>query len=404
MNPQTAIKAGVALSESVVDLYNYTGSIFKEGTSIVSLLSPFIIEPTIFVTNSIKNDNPDLLSRAIAEQIDIFCGFYTMAFKVMSELSGTKDDLVLRKLGSNQVPSSLLQNVGGAVNTGLKIYGKGKAVEASAKNAFTMFTTEGYNGNDSGMMRFNEASLLSTAFNISNESNGTEIIPNSKALSESVGAGTMIRFFEIKTSRKFKAKDSNELTSKEVVIPIMVRAHVVFADAEDILDVFELKSPKNSFTQRYWKWRSGGISFKEFIFCTDLINQYRERKINGKTTIQDILSEKNFNATKEAITRGDGKGFSSYYNLYVMSNSDAEYIEKTLKGRFDNPNFTQSALAKLQAMELMILDTEYGMGQMFIHNMPEPSIFQLDKMGKRKENSDLGDLLKSLYANRPPMF
>lgn len=387
----------------------YTKNLFTSNGSIMSVLNPFIVEPTIFVSESVRNDDPDIMHRAITEQVDIFCGFYSMAFKIMNELSGSKSDIYLKKLSTS------------SHDYATNITKTAKDVVAGYRaESYSQFFNSKYDGNEHSVINFNNSKLLSSCFESfkdkGNITFGTSSNLKTKNFSDGVGYGIYTRFFELTTKRMFEfqddTKDSNgnlvnpdkRLEEKTLVIPICIRAHIVFFSMEDISTVFNVKGEQNSFTQRYWKWRSGGISFKEFILATDLINEYRKKKLSDKNTILDIINGKTYNSTVKAII-GDGtRSYEKFFNLYVLSGNDIEQLEKALRNKMNNQSFAQSVMEKLQAMELMVIDTEYNTGQMFIHTMPTPATFPLNKLGKRKENSDLSDLLKSLYANKAPMF
>lgn len=383
---------GSTISQLASPVIKFSKNLFTSDGSIMSLLNPFIVEPTIFVSNSVRNE-PDIMHKAIAEQVDIFCGFYTMAFQIMNELSGTTSNVYLKKLSTSSYDYAL--------RTPTVI----KDVARTAFESYHQFCSDRmYNGDDNGVMIFNRSKTLSGCFESHN-------MPSTKSLGDSMGYGVHTRFFELTTRRMFtiEKKDKNgntfeENVEKDLVIPICVRAHIVFFNMDDISSVLDVKGDKNSFTQRYWKWRSGGISFKEFLLCADLIEEYRQKKLTNKSTILDILNGKTYNSTLNAITSDGKKGYEKFYNLFLFSGTDIEYIERELRGQMKNQSFSQSILTKLQAMELMVIDTEYDTGQLYLHTMPTPSTFPLSKLGKRKDNSDLNDLLKSLYANKSPLF
>lgn len=446
----------------------FVANMFLHEGSIMRLLENFIIEPTIFVSNDLKQD-PDLLNRAISDQIDVFCSFYSMAFQVMNELAGSKAGVNLKSLGTKQYDYTM--NLGDVARRGLRDSLSGN----TGNSSFTSFTTESYNGNEHPVMHFNNSKFLSTCF----ENADTRVRYDMKQVGsgqldskklENNSYGVHIRFFELTTKRKFQSTQSgnyiyrgskisdnevNEIIKewtannqygydaekkiyypmtsvnykeydresllevigiqyqsgsdaiyeRDLVIPIVVRAHVLFFTQDDLDTVFDIRSEKNSFTRRYWEWRSGGISFKDLIFAGDLIKEYRENKKVKNTKIIDVIQGKGYNATLTAMFNQGKPGYEKFFNLYLLSGSDRDYIERYLNKTFDQVTFVQSLLTKLQAMELVVLDTELDTGHMYLHAMPNPSVFALSKLGKRKDKThDLGDLLKSLYSNQPPVF
>lgn len=439
----------------------FVANVFLHEGSIMRLLENFIIEPTIFVSNDLKHDQ-DLLNRAISDQIDVFCSFYSMAFQVMNGLAGSKAAVYLRALGTNQYDYSY--NFGEVTKRGLR-----KALDGS----FTSFTTESYNGNEFPLMTFKNSTFLSSSFE-----DGTRTFQDSRTITnnqldskklEGNGYGVHVRFFELTTRRKFQQtlptqyklgnklmspgdvdnyiqdwcheqnyqfnskenaythiddtkppltregllrqlgietiSGSDKIEEKDLVIPIVVRAHVLFFSKDDLETVLDVKSDENSFTRRYWKWRSGGISFKDLIFAGDLIKEYREHKKIKNTQILDVINGKGYNATMTAMFNQGKFGYEKFFNLYLLSAEDRDYIERRTKRQFADPSFVQNLVTNLQAMELMVLDTNLDVGQMYLHAMPQPSTFRLQNLGKRKDKpTDLGEMLKSLYANRAPVF
>lgn len=376
--------AGI-FADTTSDAFDKAKNLFSTNGSIMTLISPFIIEPTFFITNNVRNKMPEVMHKAIKDQVDLFTAFYTQAFKVLAD-PDTSNTMALKLLKT----SSYNYNVGElGMATGAKIMGK--ALE-----------DYGVASRDDVLSRFFNSPFLSStleSYNFAQEDSKDK----GKGLDDKAIQGYHIRAFEVETPKDIMAANG-AMTRVTIKIPLIVKANIVFVDTEDLLNAMEPKTKDKTLWSRWHQWRSKTISFWNLITGNDLIREYKKTKMKDKNQVLDILHSKEVGSFSTGFF-GDGrKGYEKFFNWYIITYADQEKFEKQIRGKLDNPSVKDKFCETLNAMGIFSLDEDEEMGNLYLHTLANGCVIPFKNIGKRKDNTDLTSILTSLFSNRPPVF
>lgn len=355
-------------SDTTSDAFNKAKNLFTTNGSIMTLINPFIIEPTFFVTNNVRNKMPEIMHKAIKDQVDLFIAFYTQAFKIIAD-PDSSSNMALRLLKTTSYN-----------------YGSG------AKGSY------GFESRDDVLSRFFNSQFLSSSLESMSFAQEDSKDDKSKAVQ-----GYHIRTFEVEVPKEMM--NANGTMSRTTIkIPIIVKANIVFVETEDLINALEPKTRDKTLWSRWHQWRSKTISFWNLITGNDLIKEYKKTKMKDKNQILDILHTKEVGSFATGFL-GDGrKGYEKYFNWYIITYNDQEKFEKVIRGKFDNPATKDRFCNMLNAMAMFSLDEDEEMGNLYLHTLANGCVIPFKNIGKRKDNSDLTSILTSLFTNRPPVF
>lgn len=434
-------------------------SLFTNRGSIIRLIKNFLIEPTIFVSKSLREQCPDKEFDAINDQLDLFCSFYAQAFKILTGIYDIEARVAVEMLGT----SGFDYNLGDAIED--------MALKGAGLNSLSM---------DDTISKFNNQSFLSFGLlhglddpRSSNFAHGLladdksrkEYLDEAQAMIDnnrlstlkSSYAGAMMTNQQLRNDAATKdAFDSRarsmaqaragqgiHLANRQndgsyghlgklheqgnygyqmrefvitivkgdprdkcvIEIPITVKANLVFVKAEEVINALMPKHDDKGIMARWDKWRSGGIKFwKDLVLCSDLIREYKQNKLKDKEDIMGkINSSEIAGMTKGAMT--GQVGYERFYNMYLTTASDKTKIESFLRGKMDNPKFKENFLIKANGLSMMCLDPEWEIAQVYIKDINKPSIIKFDRLGKRKaKDGSLNELFKSLFSQQAPVF
>lgn len=376
----------VGMSEGTVEFGK--NFVLSNGQSLMKLLKPYIIEPTIFVTNTARFSNEEKLHDIIAEQIDLFACFYTQAFKVLTQINGVEGATAIKLLSS----SGYDYNIGNVA---------GKAVDKAISNL--SFDTQVSNFINSKFVSFGMED------NFAKMKRETEIKDNNRLDKKETAPqyGYQIRNFIIKTPIMVATKDQNGQFTKQPImteIPITIKANIVFVNSDDLYNAIEPKSKDKSFVRRWDEYRAGSITLTDLIFCGDLVDSYKDNLIKDKNNIIKHLNGTQLHAMGKALDNKGKQGYDRFYNMYVVTKDEADMIERRVKGKLDNNGCKEDLFGRLNALQFMVLDNTMDVGVLYLKDISKGSVIPFKYIGRRKDNTDISEVMKSLFSNKMPQF
>lgn len=404
--------------------------------SISKLVNAYVIQPTIYVSKDLKA-NEDAIN-AIQSNLDIFASFLTMAFKRLVEVEGVDVRTTLTLLNTTSGGDELMQKfmvVGYQTLSGMQFHKNVKLESFSGH--YVDIEDFGVNNVTSVLRGENkkiELTYRDVINNLRREADevsvkialGSKKSPDDIKTSSNVsvkngvdldkaqpGYDFLIRSFELSANITQKRKENNgkmeELDSVTVSCPIQVKANIVYIDQNDLAAVLVDKTGEHSFIRRWERWRAGGISFKEFLFASDLINEYRQAKIRDSKGMINKIKTMDEDSIAKYLATSKTFGYSRYYNMFVLTNEDAEFVGKILnKGNIGNKNAAKEIfLERLNGLMLTVVDQKWEIFNLGIKDMNGFSTASFKDLKKKKSKKDGGindDILKLLLSNRMPTF
>lgn len=432
--------------------------IFTNKGSVIRLIKNFLIEPTIFVSKSVREEVPSKEHDAINDTIDLFCSFYIQAFKILTnvydvdaklavDMLGTSgfdydlgdafEDLALKHAGLNSVSQDdiiarfnnknfLSFGIGGLEDPRSSAYLGGLLADRTRQEVLEEAASfdnpsKGLKAPAQLKSRYADAVLNKQELEKENKRlayEGSQHDLRQMRANQTIKAGgkdgegrlgnvhnQALYGYQMRDFILTMVKGHNGKEAITIEIPITIKANLVFVKPEELINAMMPKHDDKSIFARWDKWRSSGIKFwKDLVWCSDLIREYKQNKLKDKEDIMGkITSSEIAGMTKGAMS--GHIGYERFYNMYITTANDRLLIERYLRGKLDNPKFKENFLIKANGLLIMVLDPDWEIGQVFIKDINKPSNIKFDKMGKRKtKDGGINELFKALYAQQAPVF
>ena len=179
-------------------------------------------------------------------------------------------------------------------------------------------------------------------------------------------------------------------------VPIAIRLLVNELRPATIVKMFGKGELDRSFTERYYKWKAGRISFfNDLILCRDLIKEHKKSLMEDRDEVlTEIHSRANKNLLAGLISKQPSVATSS--NLYVISESTATAIKRSSGLDITNFSQRQKLFEETYAMILVVIDREYQRINFYHDNIRLPTSVGVRDI--RNSNKDSGPSIMDILA------
>jgi len=409
--------------------------LIKTDGSIIKLLNKYIVEPTIVVSNDLRQE--DVIEKIIQLESDMFAGFYMQAFNVMTNVDDLSFPVAFDSLSTDTggLTRALLSGATLAVEDrdylkeifedGFTLsieaagkYGprtnprhakpKNKIDQATALRASEFQHRKNMDENnakykaeqDKKNFEYKEKMDAQRRQDEIDKENRLAKNPNYNAAVSSnmkdleVPAGIQ-RYIDITV----KAKNGTEL-----IIPVLIKANILFTSITNIMNVLETNSYEKSFGARFDDYRAGAISLVDLIFAGDLIKEYKDNRLKDKDDLLKVINSRVTSANSKMI---DNKfaGFEKYYNMYIVTESDKIRIENKLKGKLKNDRTKQKFLEQTYGLAVTVVDRDHERVRIALKDLRGATDITYRGLSKAcKGGNDIEQIVKSLMVGKPPVF
>jgi len=362
---------------------------FKKTGSLTKLLKTLIVEPTIIVSEEAKASKA--FDQAVNTSLNIFSSFYLQAFQILTQLNGKSGVEAIDILSTNNYKTNDLLKISASKLGGSALgYAANAAGYTLTTESFKTPTTLNQIDFTSPTMVLDQESI--EAYKVNLEADGI------KEKESQILNSACIKVLEVTIAR-----DNNE----RIKIPITVAATIKTVPQKELIKVVEDSNAKNGFLARWYEYRSGGITLGDFLFCGDLIKEYKKNKLDKASQLLGELSEqKGSSLARQALT--GTKGAEVSYNTVILSELDAEYISKAFRQNITSYNGKQAYLNVMNAHNLTILDDDNERCKIYISDLQnniDVGDNKIMKMGDgSKDNGFMLEMMKYFMANKTPTF
>lgn len=184
---------------------------------------------------------------------------------------------------------------------------------------------------------------------------------------------------------------------KTIEIPVNVNLSVSITPVQTIKRILTIKSDSNSLDERWWKYKTGQISFiKDLILCQDLIDEHKKALMNDtEGTYSEMIRRVN-NAKKYGLITAN-PSLVSASNLFVLSKDTIKEIEDKLNGKISNDRIRQAIFNNTYAMIIAIIDRDHDTITFYINGVNHPTDVTSKslKASNKGKGPDILDMLKA---------
>jgi len=332
--------------------------------SITRLLDETIVEPTFVVTR--KASESASYENLIGLELNMFASLFSNAYLKLVEQEGYSVSDALTVLASNTRASTT--------------FGKFASKVSNQSDEFSeMDTAEMTN------ILFND---VGENIKVGNEASATNRDGKPDREPDMLNKHLML-------TATVKDKEGG---SREIKVPIIVRAAVYIVDTEEMLNYASMTTDKTSFTNRTQKYLSGGISRDDYIFSTDLIKEDRERKFgNNKSTIIKRLEERKTNSVGVHVKSPIGLGRD--YGIIIIDSSEQSELELVIRGSLRDSGVKDKLLYRTASNNLAVVVEGYERVNFYTSNFTGVSRIGFDRLKKKDDADKMKTMFETLIKS-----
>ena len=191
-----------------------------------------------------------------------------------------------------------------------------------------------------------------------------------------------------------------------IEIPLTIIGSIKKVSQAELNKVVEDQNAKYSLYARWLEYRSGGISLGDFIFCNDLIREYKKNRLDKNSSLLGNLTVKDFNSVARQVLTGV-KGTEASFGIVIISDNDANYISKAMRVDITKFNGKEKYLSIMQAHNLVILNDDTERCVMLISDLQgeiDTGYAKLMKRSSSGSDNAIYEMMKYMLNNKVPTF
>ena len=193
---------------------------------------------------------------------------------------------------------------------------------------------------------------------------------------------------------------------QEAVIPISFRLMVNTLPPASCVQLLSQGSVDLSFSERWFKWRAGRISFiKDLVFCQDLIREQKRTLMTDKDGVYSEIAKRAKNS-KLASFFSKNPSLAEASNIVVISEETAMQLRVKHNLNLDNFKDRQKIFDKTYAMILVVIDRNYERVNMYHYGISASTSVGLRdiKVANKGSGLNIMEVLAAFKGGNAPVF
>ena len=193
---------------------------------------------------------------------------------------------------------------------------------------------------------------------------------------------------------------------QEAVIPISFRLMVNTLPPASCVQLLSQGSVDLSFSERWFKWRAGRISFiKDLVFCQDLIREQKRTLMTDKDGVYSEIAKRAKNS-KLASFFSKNPSLAEASNIVVISEETAMQLRVKHNLNLDNFKDRQKIFDKTYAMILVVIDRNYERVNMYHYGISASTSVGLRdiKIANKGSGPNIMEVLAAFKGGNAPVF
>lgn len=190
-----------------------------------------------------------------------------------------------------------------------------------------------------------------------------------------------------------------------VTVPIAIRLIANELAQSSMLRLLSLQGLDRSFTERFWKWRAGRISFiKDLVLMQDLIREDKKAMMQDKHGVLDEIIRRAKN-NKLAGFFSKNASMNEAANIVIFSEETAKQLKLQHNIDVDNFKQRQTVFDSSYAMIMVKIDREYERVTFYINGQPLGSSMSKNELkgsSAKSSGTDLVEIFQALKKSDAP--
>ena len=316
-----------------------------KGQNVVSVNKQTLFRPLILVSNTLSYTDISTLKTVIKTELNVYIALHIRAIQNLINLNGVNPGLAIFR-----------------VNTGLN------------NDDFKSYVTAGLEKDPMGS-KFDKSKLLEDA---------------------------LIQTFELELNNTVVDPVTKEKVTRVVRIPIVFYPVIRFVDIPELIeDLANGRTPDKSFKERWLDYRSGAISLSDLIFASDLVREYKAKRIKNNNDVAELIRKTLKVRGFEQLLTVRSK-YKPRFIAYVCSIEDKMYLDKAVRGNIFQDKYKDMIMSLLFALEIGLLDIDQNKLTLMVDGLSGFSVYDLDMLKTKGNDVDINEIFKNILVSKPP--
>lgn len=336
--------------------------------NMIKFMSEFILEPTVFVTREgMTNTSIDDIFEF---GIDIFSAFYLQTFRMLSDVHGLSTNEIIPAMS---IKSSL---------------------ESVQTDSITMSKLEDLEFFPTGSV---DLEAIDAKISTEVKSKSEEVIISHNRV---IARQYTIEIFASKKTSTTGDVTTSATSEVRITIPIMIKANVVEVDINSLINSIEHKAEKYSLLNRWLEYKSGGITLSNLLFCADIIDKYKDNKLN-KNNISTMLNTAERAHMKISTLKRGIVGLNRVVNTLILTDDESEMLAKSTHTKLSKDRDKDNLLDKFSAMTMLTINPDRERLTVYINSISGSNSVGFKKLSKKgSKDIDIMEMSKLLMMNK----
>lgn len=191
--------------------------------------------------------------------------------------------------------------------------------------------------------------------------------------------------------------------TQEATIPVQIRLRPVGVASEVVSGTFALQGKDYSIPNRLRALRVGEIDWKDLVFQTDAVREYRQLAAKDKNKFfRKTYERSNKNFLASMLT---GKGsIGEMSSIIVTSVDTVRDFERKTGQRLADFRTRQKILEDTLTMLVLVVDPDSETVTVYMDSIDDEATYLVSdlKVGGKNDKNDLGELMTALMGGRIP--
>lgn len=188
-----------------------------------------------------------------------------------------------------------------------------------------------------------------------------------------------------------------------VEVPITIRMKPITTDSKSIAATLAIGTNKNTVKERWQRFKAGELTFSNFIFMDDVVQQHKSILIKDKSGFYaEVVRRANGNLAKGIISGNLSMATNS--NIIVISAPTAVAVERELGGSLNNFKVREGIFKNVYSNILVVFNQDSGMVTLYYRGEntgTTVSAYDL-KLSSKGNGPDIMSIFTAFAENKIP--
>lgn len=197
-------------------------------------------------------------------------------------------------------------------------------------------------------------------------------------------------------------------TEDGVMIPIKVNIQLLTTPIDTPLAVALMSNETvdSSWTERYYKWKSGRITFFDLFTGASLVHHRKDVILSDENNLLTTISNRRKAGLFNATVNKDDQSYGVSTNIMIVSSTIADKAAKAHRGRMNDPRTREYIMDDLSILVLMVVDKAAEIVDVYYRNVDHGNTLTVRSLisVNNQDGPDMQEVLSALAVSKGATF